>query len=54
MNRYKVKGVTKVCIPSTDHLEVPYYVLLLEDENNKLYIKKAFKEYSIGEYYMNK
>ncbi|MCL5072438.1 MAG: hypothetical protein M1308_16335 [Actinobacteria bacterium] len=54
MNKYKVKGITEVYIPSIDHLDVPYYILLLEDENNKLYIKKTHMEYSIGEYYMNK
>lgn len=49
MNKYKVKGITEVFIPSIDYIEVPYFILLLEDENGKLYIKKSFKEFSIGE-----
>ena len=49
MIKYKIKGTTEVFIPSIDHLEVPYFILLLEDENGNLSIKKTFKEFLIGE-----
>lgn len=51
MSKYKIIGITKINIPSINHKEVPYYILLLEDENYKFHIKKSFKEYSIGEDY---
>ena len=54
MRKYKIIGISKINIPSTNHKEVPYYVLLLEDENGKFNVKKSFKEYSIGEYYQYK
>lgn len=45
----RVKGITAVNIPSPEHDRVPYYILLLEDENNNLHIKKSFRNYKIGE-----
>lgn len=45
--KYTVKGITEVFIPSKDHSQVPYYDLLLEDENGNLHIKKSFKKYEI-------
>ena len=50
MNKYKIIGITEINIPSIDHKEVPYYILLLENENGRYSIKKSFKEYAVGEY----
>lgn len=47
--KYTVKGITEIFIPSKDHSQVPYYDLLLEDENGNLHIKKSFKKYEIGD-----
>jgi len=47
--KYTVKGVTEVFIPSKDHSQAPYYDLLLEDENSNLHIRKSFKKYEIGD-----
>ncbi len=46
--KYTVKGITEVFIPSKDHSQVPYYDLLLKDENGNLHIKKSFKKYEVG------
>lgn len=46
---YTVKGVTEVFIPSTFHRQVPYYDLLLEDEQGNHYIKKTFEKHGIGD-----
>lgn len=45
----KIIGISKVSIPSIFHREVPYFVLLLEDENGNKWIQKSEKEYPIGE-----
>ena len=50
MSKYKITGITEIKIPSENHNEVPYYILLLEDEDGKYSIKKSFEKYSIGEY----
>jgi uncharacterized protein (DUF362 family) len=57
----KVIGFSKVIIPSPMHPKVPYFVLLLEDENSNKFIQKftpyrtggsgagSMKEYKIGD-----
>jgi len=45
----KVIGVSKVNIPTPLHPKVPYFVLVLEDENGNRWIQKSFREYKIGE-----
>lgn len=45
----KIKGLTKVFIHSSEHKEVPYYVLLLEDCFGNLQIRKTFIEYCVGD-----
>lgn len=45
----KVIGTAKVSIPSIFHSQVPYYVLVLEDENKNRWIKKVKKAYKIGD-----
>ncbi|MBI5676297.1 MAG: 3-hydroxyacyl-CoA dehydrogenase family protein [Nitrospirae bacterium] len=45
---YIVKGVTEVRNPSEGHYDVPYYVLLLEDENKRLSLRKSFNIFEIG------
>ncbi len=47
--RAKVIGVAKVSIPSLFHLKVPYFVLVLEDENKNRWVQKSEKEYKIGD-----
>lgn len=47
--KIKVVGTSKVLIPSIFHPKVPYFVLLLEDENKNKWIQKSEKEYKIGE-----
>lgn len=49
-----VEGITKVFVPSAEHKEVPYFVLLLKDENGCLHIKKTFKDYKIGQKFEEK
>jgi uncharacterized protein (DUF362 family) len=51
---FKVIGVSKVIIPSSLHPKVPYYVLLLEDENGQKLIQKSIKEYKIGDNFERK
>ena len=46
---FLVKGITKVSIPSKDHTDIPYYNLLLEDNNGSFHIKKSMKEQQIGD-----
>ena len=58
---FKVAGVSKVIITSPMHPKVPYFVLLLEDENSNKFIQKftpyrtggsgagSMKEYKIGD-----
>lgn len=45
----KVVGVSKVSIPTVLHPRVPYFVLLLEDENGNKWVQKSIREYKIGE-----
>jgi uncharacterized protein (DUF362 family) len=45
----KVIGVSRVLIPSPMHPKVPYFVLLLEDENGNKFVQKSMKEYKIGD-----
>lgn len=45
---FTVKGSTEVFAPSPEHDRVPYFELLLEDDNNNLHIRKSFKPYTIG------
>jgi len=45
----KVISVSKVNIPSIFHLKVPYFVLLLEDENKNKWPQKSERGYKIGE-----
>lgn len=45
----KVIGVAKVEIPSIFHSKVPYFILVLEDENKNRWVRKSIKEYKIGD-----
>ena len=45
---YVVKGITEVLARSVEHNEVPYYVLLLEDNNGLLSLRKSFQKFEIG------
>lgn len=45
----KIRAVSKITIPSLNHPNVPYFILLLEDEEGKKWIQKSKKEYKIGE-----
>lgn len=45
----KVIGISKVVIPTMLHPKVPYFVLILQDENGNKWIQKSIKEYQIGE-----
>ena len=47
--KIKVIGVSKVTIPTMFHPKVPYFVLLLEDENGNKWVQKSIKEYKIGD-----
>ncbi|CEG13860.1 3-hydroxyacyl-CoA dehydrogenase [groundwater metagenome] len=47
--KYTIKGITEVFVPSKDNSQLPYYDILLEDENGNLHIKKSFKKYEIGD-----
>ncbi len=47
--RIKVIGVSKVSIPTILHPQVPYFVLVLEDENKNHWTFKSIKEYGIGD-----
>ncbi len=47
--KFMVIGVTEVFVPSVEHEAVPYYDLLLEDEQGHKLIKKTFDEYNIGD-----
>jgi len=44
---FTVRGITEVFSRSEEHNEVPYYVLLLEDKNGKLFLRKSFQKYEI-------
>jgi len=45
----KVIGVSRVTIPTILHPKVPYFVLVLEDENGNKWAQKSVEEYKIGE-----
>lgn len=45
---YKVIGFTEVHVPSVASESVPYYVYLLEDENNNRLIQKSSRKYELG------
>ena len=45
----KVIGVTRVAIPTILHPRVPYFVLVLEDENGNKWAQKSSREYKMGE-----
>lgn len=45
----KVAGAVKVAIPTLFHPNVPYYVLLLEDEFGNKWAHKSEREYASGE-----
>jgi len=47
--KIKVIGVSKVNIPTLFHPKVPYFVLVLEDENGNKWVQKSVKEYKIGD-----
>jgi uncharacterized OB-fold protein len=47
--KIKVIGISKVTIPTIFHPKVPYFVLVLEDENGNKWIQKSIKEYKIGD-----
>ncbi len=53
-NKLIIKGVTQVFVPSKDHMDVPYYNLLLENEYNNFVVKKTLQEYKIGDIYTKK
>jgi hypothetical protein len=43
-----VIGVSRVGIPTLNHPSVPYFILLLQDENGNTWAHKSSKEYEIG------
>ena len=47
--KIKVIGISQITIPTMFHPKVPYFVLVLEDENGNKWVQKSIKEYQIGE-----
>ena len=47
--RIKVVGVSRVTIPTMFHPRVPYFVLVLEDENGNKWVQKSVKGYKMGD-----
>ena len=47
--KVKVIGVSRVAIPTMFHPKIPYFVLVLEDENKNKWVWKSTEEYQIGE-----
>ncbi|MGB9598631.1 MAG: hypothetical protein ACPLZH_02185, partial [Minisyncoccales bacterium] len=47
--KIKVLSCCKVQIPTFLHEKVPYFVLLLEDENGHRWVQKSEKEYKVGD-----
>jgi len=43
-----VKGITEVLSRSEEHNDVPYYVLLLEDDTGRRLLRKSFQKFEIG------
>lgn len=48
-NKAKVFAVSKINIPTLKHPNVPYYALILEDENGHKWAQKSFKEYNVND-----
>jgi len=46
----RVIGISKVNIPTILHPKVPFFILVLEDENGNKFVQKSTKEYKIGEF----
>ncbi len=46
--KFIVKGITQVFVPSVGNERVPYYNLLVEDDLGNLHINKTFTAYEIG------
>jgi hypothetical protein len=44
----RVIGITRVGIPTLNHPGVPYFILLLQDENGNIWAHKSSKEREIG------
>jgi len=49
-DKFLVKGITQVFVPSVGNERVPYYNLLIEDDAGNLHIKKTFAIYEIGNF----
>ena len=49
IGKIKVIGVSKVNIPTLLHPNIPYFVLVLEDEPGNKWAQKSTREYKIGE-----
>ncbi len=47
--KWTVVGVTEVSVPSTEHPDVPYWVLLLEDEKGNKRLRKSMEAHKIGD-----
>lgn len=52
--KIRVIGISKVTIPTMFHPKVPYFVLVLEDENGNKWVQKSAKEYKIGDQFIQK
>ena len=48
-SKAKVVGVSRVIIPTLTHPQVPYFALVLEDQNGNKWAQKSVKEYKVGE-----
>lgn len=46
--KIKISAVSKINVPSLAHPKVPYFILLLEDENGNKWAQKTFKKYAAG------
>jgi hypothetical protein len=47
--KFEVLGSTRVEVPSREHQDVPYFVLLLRDEFGQTHTRKTTKEYKVGD-----
>ncbi|MFA5166463.1 MAG: hypothetical protein WC449_04190 [Candidatus Paceibacterota bacterium] len=45
----KVIGISTVTMPCISQMKVPYFVLVLQDEQGNIWAQKSSKEYQIGE-----
>lgn len=50
-SKYKVLGCTEVHVPSIASESIPYYLYLLEDENNNRIIQKSSQKYELGDFF---